>query len=142
MYSEKKLKMKETVVASALPTPHGTVHLLLLLLLTVCLLLSPLANSLPISEGQVHEDIILERLAFGSCNKHDRPQPLWEPILKFKPDLWIWLGAHPPPNKTNNNCLLQLQPLPCTVLSFCNEAEKRSSIIIPFQFTHSHMCHI
>lgn len=31
-------------------------------------------------------------IAFGSCNKHDLPQPLWEPILTENPDLWIWLG--------------------------------------------------
>ncbi|MBC8165058.1 MAG: alkaline phosphatase family protein, partial [Bryobacteraceae bacterium] len=32
------------------------------------------------------------RLAFGSCNGHNRPQPLWEPILQHKPDVWVWLG--------------------------------------------------
>ena len=34
----------------------------------------------------------LTRLAFGSCNKHNEPQPLWLPILNFRPQLWIWLG--------------------------------------------------
>lgn len=32
------------------------------------------------------------RIAFGSCNRQNRPQPLWDDILKDKPDLWIWLG--------------------------------------------------
>jgi len=32
------------------------------------------------------------RIAFGSCNKHDEPQPLWKDIASEKPDLWIWLG--------------------------------------------------
>ncbi|MHA7128536.1 alkaline phosphatase D family protein [Algoriphagus namhaensis] len=32
------------------------------------------------------------KIAFGSCNKHDAPQPLWAPILKDGPDVWIWLG--------------------------------------------------
>lgn len=32
------------------------------------------------------------RLLFGSCNKQDRPQPLW-PVLKNRPsDVFIWLG--------------------------------------------------
>lgn len=31
-------------------------------------------------------------IAFGSCNKQDKPQPLWEDIAAEKPDLWIWLG--------------------------------------------------
>lgn len=31
-------------------------------------------------------------IAFGSCNKHDSPQPLWSAINADTPDLWIWLG--------------------------------------------------
>lgn len=34
----------------------------------------------------------LSRIAAGSCNRQDLPQPLWSSILAFKPDLWIWLG--------------------------------------------------
>ncbi len=34
----------------------------------------------------------LDLIAFGSCNKHDKPQPLWKHIGRHKPDLWIWLG--------------------------------------------------
>jgi len=34
----------------------------------------------------------LERLAFGSCNREYKPQPLWKPIRECKPDLWVWLG--------------------------------------------------
>ncbi|HEY1024850.1 MAG TPA: alkaline phosphatase D family protein [Sphingobacteriaceae bacterium] len=32
------------------------------------------------------------RIAFGSCNRQNRPQPLWDNILNDQPDLWIWLG--------------------------------------------------
>lgn len=32
------------------------------------------------------------RIAFGSCNRSDLPQPLWSPILQNRPDLWIWTG--------------------------------------------------
>jgi alkaline phosphatase D len=31
-------------------------------------------------------------IAFGSCNRQNRPQPLWQPILQHQPQLWIWLG--------------------------------------------------
>jgi alkaline phosphatase D len=31
-------------------------------------------------------------LAFGSCNRSDLPQRLWEHILRQKPDVWVWLG--------------------------------------------------
>lgn len=34
----------------------------------------------------------VSRIAFGSCNRHDLPQPLWEPISAFRPQIWIWLG--------------------------------------------------
>lgn len=32
------------------------------------------------------------RIAFGSCNRQDLPQPLWKPIAAFDPQIWIWLG--------------------------------------------------
>ncbi|WP_130287094.1 alkaline phosphatase D family protein [Aquimarina brevivitae] len=31
-------------------------------------------------------------IAFGSCNKQYKPQPLWEDIMKQDPDLFIWTG--------------------------------------------------
>lgn len=34
----------------------------------------------------------LHRIAFGSCNKVRKPQPLWSVIRGTNPDLWIWLG--------------------------------------------------
>lgn len=34
----------------------------------------------------------LTRIAFGSCNREDLPQPLWPLISRQQPQLWIWLG--------------------------------------------------
>jgi alkaline phosphatase D len=34
----------------------------------------------------------LSMITFGSCNKHDKPQPLWSSIAGYKSNLWIWLG--------------------------------------------------
>ncbi len=34
----------------------------------------------------------LTTIALGSCNKQDKPQPLWNVIMQHQPDLWIWLG--------------------------------------------------
>ena len=31
-------------------------------------------------------------IAFGSCNHQWEEQPIWNQVLKNKPDLWIWLG--------------------------------------------------
>ncbi len=37
-------------------------------------------------------DPALTRIAFGSCNRQTLEQPLWEPIIGWRPQLWIWLG--------------------------------------------------
>ncbi len=34
----------------------------------------------------------LQTIAFGSCNRVDKPQMMWPFIVKNQPDLWIWLG--------------------------------------------------
>jgi len=38
------------------------------------------------------------RIAFGSCNKQCKPNPMWRAILNCKPDVWFWLGdsIYPP----------------------------------------------
>jgi alkaline phosphatase D len=35
---------------------------------------------------------LLRKLAFGSCNKDDKPQPLWDAIVSYDPDIWLWIG--------------------------------------------------
>jgi alkaline phosphatase D len=34
----------------------------------------------------------LTTIAFGSCNREDKEQPLWSVIVQNQPQLWIWLG--------------------------------------------------
>lgn len=34
----------------------------------------------------------ITRFAFGSCNDQNDPQPLWDDMLKTKPDLFVWGG--------------------------------------------------
>jgi len=34
----------------------------------------------------------LTRIAFGSCNRQNLPQPIWPVIASAQPDLWIWGG--------------------------------------------------
>ncbi len=45
-----------------------------------------------VSPVPVDESKTLTKIALGSCNRSDYDQPLWQPILEKKPDLWIWLG--------------------------------------------------
>jgi len=47
----------------------------------------PMVSSLKVDESKT-----LTRIALGSCNRSDYEQPLWQPIVDKKPDLWIWLG--------------------------------------------------
>lgn len=34
----------------------------------------------------------LERIAFGSCYKPEKETKIWDEVVKYKPELWIWLG--------------------------------------------------
>ena len=34
----------------------------------------------------------LQTIAFGSCNRQDLPQEVWQDVLNTQPKLWIWLG--------------------------------------------------
>ena len=34
----------------------------------------------------------LQRIAFGSCVKQDKPQPIWDAIVETKPQLFLFLG--------------------------------------------------
>ena len=46
--------------------------------------------------SKVPVSIVIEKsdftIAFGSCNKHDLPNLLWDDVEATKPDLWIWGG--------------------------------------------------
>ena len=44
------------------------------------------------SQGVNAQQSKFSRIAFGSCNRQDAPQPLWKPILADHPDLWVWMG--------------------------------------------------
>jgi len=34
----------------------------------------------------------LSVITFGSCNKLDKPQMMWDAVAANNPNLWIWLG--------------------------------------------------
>ena len=40
----------------------------------------------------VDESKTLAHIAFGSCNRENRPQPMWPFIIQNQPDLWMWTG--------------------------------------------------
>lgn len=38
------------------------------------------------------QEAALTRIAFGSCAKQDKPQPIWDAIVELKPQLFLFLG--------------------------------------------------
>lgn len=62
---------------------------LIALLITACVSFSDKQHSVIQPANDLNP---LTVLAFGSCNSQERDQPLWLPILKNKPQLWVWLG--------------------------------------------------
>ncbi len=46
----------------------------------------------PESEKINFTDTNAALIAFGSCNKQDLPQILWDDVIAVRPDAWIWLG--------------------------------------------------
>ncbi|EOY15848.1 Calcineurin-like metallo-phosphoesterase superfamily protein isoform 3 [Theobroma cacao] len=44
------------------------------------------------SAGSYADNHLLSRIAFGSCANQSAPQPIWDAINKFDPQVFIWLG--------------------------------------------------
>jgi alkaline phosphatase D len=38
------------------------------------------------------QEVPLARIAFGSCAHQDKPQPIWEAVLDYGPELFVFLG--------------------------------------------------
>ena len=53
-----------------------------------------LASSLnsPLALGQLSNDTVLTRIAFGSCATQQNPCPIWKEVHRYKPDLLLLLG--------------------------------------------------
>ncbi|KAM7260176.1 hypothetical protein ACFE04_015917 [Oxalis oulophora] len=58
-----------------------------------CLLMAVLVVvAFTLSKAHEEEDTLITRIAFGSCANQSAPQPVWNSINKFDPQLFIWLG--------------------------------------------------
>ena len=40
----------------------------------------------------MHAQEPLQRIAFGSCAKQDKPQPIWDAVVETKPQLFLFIG--------------------------------------------------
>lgn len=52
----------------------------------------PLPQQVSLHATLNNGDKPISKLSFGSCNREDLPQPMWDRIVLSSPELWIWLG--------------------------------------------------
>jgi alkaline phosphatase D len=67
-----------------------TRHHLQLLAAAACTLLLLILAAL--YGGARADDAPLTRIAFGSCAHQDKPQPIWDAVLDYRPELFIFAG--------------------------------------------------
>ena len=60
--------------------------------LLLLLILSSFTNASELNHERLQSIKELKRIAFGSCNNQNDEQPLWQDLIRQKPDLWIWGG--------------------------------------------------
>jgi len=65
-------------------------YLIFVLLLSACTGTKKLTN--PHTNVQVTQEPNVFTIAFGSCNKPELENLLWDDVIAAKPDLWIWGG--------------------------------------------------
>jgi alkaline phosphatase D len=46
--------------------------------------------AVPATRGD--DKLVLSRIAFGSCARQDKPQPIWDAVVAAKPDVYLSLG--------------------------------------------------
>lgn len=44
------------------------------------------------SSDSIEQEPLVSRIAFGSCANQSAPQPIWNAVLDFNPQVFIWLG--------------------------------------------------
>jgi len=57
---------------------------------------APFADAPPdpnsVLRSNTHPDMVLQRIAFGSCYKHQRETTAWDAMARRKPDLFLFIG--------------------------------------------------
>src|SRR5262245_54578913 len=50
--------------------------------------------ALPLAAGAVgrRDESPVSRILFGCCARQDQPEPIWDPIVAAKPDLFLMIG--------------------------------------------------
>jgi len=71
------------------PRARPTMQLALMVACTVAALIILAALAAP---GRADEGPPLTRIAFGSCADQDQPQPIWDAVMDYRPELFIFAG--------------------------------------------------
>jgi alkaline phosphatase D len=50
------------------------------------------AMALGPAPARLEDGLPLTRIAFGSCVHQDKPQPIWDAVLRYRPDLFVFAG--------------------------------------------------
>ena len=61
-------------------------------LLLCWLLLAPGASEAADKPADKPAEPVMSRIAFGSCARQDRPQPIWDAVVETRPQLFLFLG--------------------------------------------------
>uniref|UniRef100_A0A1J3CFE1 Alkaline phosphatase D n=1 Tax=Noccaea caerulescens TaxID=107243 RepID=A0A1J3CFE1_NOCCA len=77
------------MVASRVPSPAANSQMIAMELLSFWLVSFLFTTA--ISTETTNESLIT-RIAFGSCANQSAPQPIWDAINKFDPQVFVWLG--------------------------------------------------
>ncbi|KAE9606225.1 putative alkaline phosphatase [Lupinus albus] len=56
-----------------------------------CVVVFMVMITITVSVSDTHTKQV-SRIAFGSCSNQSAPQPIWEAVLDFHPQIFIWLG--------------------------------------------------
>ena len=56
------------------------------------ILLTAILMMLSAASAGADDKTVLTRIAFGSCARQDKPQPIWDAVVALKPDLYLSLG--------------------------------------------------
>lgn len=57
-----------------------------------CVLLLSVGLLIAVPAQGADDQVLLSRIAFGSCAKQDQPQPIWDAIVESQPQMFIFLG--------------------------------------------------
>ena len=73
--------------------------------------------------ADVHSPRLVQRIAFGSCNKADAEQPLWPHVAFYEPDVLLLLGDNVYNDERVFFGVFRANPLPAMAAMYARQKE-------------------